>query len=75
MSDHQDPRGPGPVVGMVGAGQLARMTCQAAIALGIRFRLLADTPADSAALVWPDVTIGDYRSREDLLAFAAGWMC
>ncbi len=57
---------------MVGAGQLARMTCQAAIALGIRFRLLADTPSDSAALVWPDVTIGDYRSREDLLAFAAG---
>ncbi|MFI5065297.1 MAG: 5-(carboxyamino)imidazole ribonucleotide synthase [Streptosporangiales bacterium] len=72
MSDHQDPRGSGPVVGMVGAGQLARMTCQAAIALGIRFRLLADTPSDSAALVWPDVTIGDYRSREDLLAFAAG---
>ena len=40
-----------PVVGMVGAGQLARMTCQASIPLGIGFRVLADRPDDSAALV------------------------
>ena len=49
-----------PVVGMVGAGQLARMTCQAAISLGIGFRVLAETPADSAALVCTDVVTGDY---------------
>src|SRR5690348_8096212 len=30
-----------PVVGMVGGGQLARMTAQAAIGLGARFRVLA----------------------------------
>lgn len=57
---------------MVGAGQLARMTQQAAIPLGIGFRLLADTRSDSAALVTPDVVIGDYRTLDDLAAFAAG---
>src|ERR1700691_3506076 len=57
---------------MVGAGQLARMTYQASIPLGIGFRVLADRPDDSAALVCPDVTVGDYRRLDDLLAFAAG---
>jgi 5-(carboxyamino)imidazole ribonucleotide synthase len=55
---------------MVGAGQLARMTHQAAIALGQSLSLLAASPDDGAALVCPDVTIGDYRSWPDLLAFA-----
>ena len=57
---------------MVGAGQLARMTCPAATGLGIGLRLLAETAADSAARVWPDVQLGDYRSLEDLRGFAAG---
>src|SRR5579863_5778134 len=57
---------------MVGAGQLARMTCQAAIPLGVRFRVLADSPADSAAQVCADTTVGDYRSLTDLQVFAAG---
>jgi 5-(carboxyamino)imidazole ribonucleotide synthase len=57
---------------MVGAGQLARMTHQAAIALGQSLRLLADTPSDGAALVAGDVVIGDYRSLPDLQAFAQG---
>jgi phosphoribosylaminoimidazole carboxylase PurK protein len=61
-----------PLVGMVGAGQLARMTCQAAITLGIRFRVLAAAPADSAAQVCADTRIGDYRSLPDLLALARG---
>ncbi len=61
-----------PVVGMVGAGQLARMTAQAAISLGIEFRVLADTPSDSAAQVCPNVVVGDYRSADDVLAFGAG---
>jgi 5-(carboxyamino)imidazole ribonucleotide synthase len=61
-----------PVVGMVGGGQLARMTQQAAIALGIRLRVLVETTADSAALVSPFAVVGDYRSYEDLAAFAAG---
>jgi 5-(carboxyamino)imidazole ribonucleotide synthase len=57
---------------MVGAGQLARMTYQASIPLGVRFRVLADTAADSAARVCPDVQVGDYHNLDDLLAFAAG---
>jgi 5-(carboxyamino)imidazole ribonucleotide synthase len=57
---------------MVGAGQLARMTCQAAISLDVSFRVLADTAADSAAAVCPDSVVGDYRSLADLIAFAAG---
>ena len=61
-----------PVVGMVGAGQLARMTHQAAIPLGQSLRLLADSPDDGAALVAHDVVVGDYRDVEALLAFAAG---
>ena len=61
-----------PVVGMVGAGQLARMTHQAAIALGQSLRVMAESADDGAALVAHDVVVGDYRSLDDLLAFAAG---
>jgi 5-(carboxyamino)imidazole ribonucleotide synthase len=61
-----------PVVGMVGAGQLARMTHQAAIALGQSLRILAASPEDGAALVAADVVVGDHRSLADLRSFAAG---
>ncbi|AQA12278.1 5-(carboxyamino)imidazole ribonucleotide synthase [Streptomyces sp. SID8361] len=61
-----------PVVGMVGGGQLARMTHEAGIPLGIRFKLLSDTPQDSAAQVVSDVVIGDYRDLATLRAFAQG---
>jgi 5-(carboxyamino)imidazole ribonucleotide synthase len=59
-----------PVVGIVGAGQLARMTLQAAVSLDIPMRVLAARPDDGAALVWPDVMIGPPGSREALFAFA-----
>jgi 5-(carboxyamino)imidazole ribonucleotide synthase len=61
----------GPVVGMVGGGQLARMTAQAAIGLGVGFRVLAGSASDSAAQVTAGTQLGDYRSLEDLLGFAA----
>ena len=61
-----------PVVGMVGGGQLARMTHQAAIALGQSLRVLATSPDESAALVAPDIVLGSHTSYEDLAAFAAG---
>lgn len=60
-----------PVVGIVGAGQLARMTYQAAIALGIGVRVLAERPDESAARVCPLMDIGSPDSRADLEAFAA----
>jgi len=60
------------VVGMVGGGQLARMTSPAATGLGIGFRVLADTATDSAAQVVAGTRLGDYRSLADLRDFAAG---
>ncbi len=57
---------------MVGGGQLARMTHEAGIPLGIRFKLLSDTPQESAAQVVGDVVIGDYRDLATLRAFAQG---
>ena len=61
-----------PVVGMVGGGQLARMTAQAAIGLGIEFRVLAGSAADSAAQVCAHTQIGDYLAVGDVLEFGAG---
>jgi 5-(carboxyamino)imidazole ribonucleotide synthase len=57
---------------MVGGGQLARMTHQAGIALGIRFRLLSETADSAAAQVVSDVTVGDVDDLDTLRAFAAG---
>jgi 5-(carboxyamino)imidazole ribonucleotide synthase len=67
-----DPRTGLPVVAMVGGGQLARMTHQAAIALGQSLRVLAASPDESAALVTADVRLGDHRSLADLRGLAAG---
>jgi 5-(carboxyamino)imidazole ribonucleotide synthase len=61
-----------PSAGMVGGGQLARMTSRAAAELGVGFRVLAESADDSAALVWPDIQLGDHRSLDDLRRFAAG---
>jgi 5-(carboxyamino)imidazole ribonucleotide synthase len=59
-----------PVVGMVGGGQLARMTHQAAIALGQSLHVLAVSPDDGAALVAADVMIGTHTDLEALRQFA-----
>ncbi len=60
-----------PVVGMVGAGQLARMAVQAAADLGVGFRVLARSATDSAAQVAAGTVVGDHRSLDDLRDFAA----
>ncbi len=59
-----------PVVGVVGGGQLARMTQPAAIALGVQLAVLTGRPDDAAAQVVPSTTIGDEKSLDDLRAFA-----
>ena len=63
-----------PVLGMVGGGYRTRLTAQAAISLGIGFRVLADAADDSAAQVAPGLgsVAGDSRSTGEVLAFAAG---
>ncbi len=58
-----------PTVGIVGAGQLARMCVGPATELGVRLRVLAETPDDPAAQVVPDTTVGDYRDLATLRAF------
>ena len=57
---------------MVGGGQLARMTHQAAIALGQTLRVLAAAADEPAAQVTPDVVIGSHTDLEDLRRVAAG---
>ncbi len=60
-----------PAVGMVGGGQLARMTAAAAVGLGATFRVLAESPTESAALVSHNVAIGSHSSLPDMSSFAA----
>ncbi|HEX6870039.1 MAG TPA: 5-(carboxyamino)imidazole ribonucleotide synthase, partial [Micromonosporaceae bacterium] len=61
-----------PVVGMVGGGQLARMTHQAAIALGQSLRVLATSADDGAALVAADTMVGHHADLDALRRFAKG---
>jgi 5-(carboxyamino)imidazole ribonucleotide synthase len=57
---------------MVGGGQLARMTHQAAIALGQTLRVLATAPDEPAAQVTPDVVIGSHTDIDALRRVSAG---
>src|SRR3954463_14150158 len=56
---------------MVGGGQLARMTQESAIALGIQLRVLAEGPTVSAAQAVADAPVGDYKDAETVRRFAA----
>jgi 5-(carboxyamino)imidazole ribonucleotide synthase len=57
---------------MVGGGQLARMTHQAAIALGQTLRVLAVSADEPAAQVTPDVVLGAHTDIDALRKVAAG---
>ncbi|MDF0529017.1 5-(carboxyamino)imidazole ribonucleotide synthase [Tsukamurella sp. 8F] len=61
-----------PRVTMIGGGQLARMTHQAAIELGQSLRVLAASPEDPAAQVCADVVLGSHDSLDDLRRAADG---
>jgi 5-(carboxyamino)imidazole ribonucleotide synthase len=61
-----------PTPGMVGGGQLARMTHQAAIGLGLSLRVLAAEPSDAAAFVAADVELGAPDDLSALRRFAKG---
>jgi 5-(carboxyamino)imidazole ribonucleotide synthase len=64
------PPGGFPVVGVVGGGQLARMTQPTAIALGVRLRVLAESATAAAAQVVPDAPVGDHRDAAAVTSFA-----
>ena len=61
-----------PRVGMVGGGQLSRMTAAPAAALGVGFRVLALDPRESAAQVASDVVLGRHDDLESLQRLAEG---
>jgi 5-(carboxyamino)imidazole ribonucleotide synthase len=61
-----------PVVAMVGAGQLARMTHQAAIALGVELRVLATREDEPAVTAGARPVIGSPDRLEDLRRLVAG---
>lgn len=58
-----------PKVGVIGAGQLARMMAIPANDLGIELTVFAASPEDSAAQVL-SYTVGDYTNVAQVLAFA-----
>ena len=55
---------------MIGGSRLTRMTHPAAIALGIRLRVLAESPTASAAQVVPEASVGDHWDLPAVTAFA-----
>ncbi len=57
---------------MIGGGQLAQMTHQAAIALGQTLRVLAVDAGDPAAQVSPDVVLGSHTDLDTLRRVADG---
>ena len=60
-----------PRVGVIGAGQLARMMAVPANDLGIDFKVFAAIPNDSAAQV-SHFVLGDYTNVDSVLEFAKG---
>lgn len=58
-----------PKVGVIGAGQLARMMIGPATDLGVDINVFAASSDDSAALI-SSFMVGDYKNIEDLMAFA-----
>ncbi len=61
-----------PRVGMIGGGQLARMSQEAALALGIGLRVLAGGPGEAAARGGGDIRWGAHDDTAAVLEFAAG---
>ncbi|CAN5613187.1 5-(carboxyamino)imidazole ribonucleotide synthase [soil metagenome] len=62
---------PAPTLGILGGGQLGRMTALAAIPLGVRVRFLVPQPSDPIA-DFGDVTIADWTDAAVLARFAEG---
>lgn len=59
-------------VAMVGAGQLARMTHQAAVSLGLELRVLAVSESDPAVDAGADYLLGSFEDIADVRALANG---
>ena len=55
-----------PRVGILGAGQMARMLIEAATRLNIEIKLLSKSSEESAALIANNVMVGDINNYSDL---------
>ena len=69
MTEHQIP--PGTTLGMLGGGQLGRMTALAAARLGYRTHVFTPEPDSPCAQVCAETTVADFTDRAALDAFAA----
>jgi len=59
-------------LGIIGGGQLARMTAIAALPLGVDVVVLEKNPHSPAARLSPDSVVGDWSDAETLEKFAEG---
>jgi 5-(carboxyamino)imidazole ribonucleotide synthase len=57
-------------MGIIGGGQLARMTAMAALPLGVEVIVLEKNPHSPAARLSPDSMVGDWSDAETLKKFA-----
>ncbi len=62
---------PGAVIGIIGGGQLGRMSAMAAARLGFRTHIFSPEAACPAAAVSAGLTVGAYDDQEALRAFAS----
>jgi len=62
---------PNATIGIVGGGQLGRMSALAAARLGYRCHILTPEPDSPAALVSAGVTLAEYEDQAALRSFAA----
>jgi 5-(carboxyamino)imidazole ribonucleotide synthase len=65
------PLPPGSTIGIVGGGQLGRMSAMAAARLGYRCHIFSPEPDSPASQVAHAATIGNYDDEDALRAFAA----
>jgi len=59
-----------PTIGILGAGQMARMLIEAATRLNIEIKLLSKSSEESAVLIANNVIVGDINNYSDLSVFA-----
>lgn len=73
-STTQAPVAPGgfPVVGIIGAGQLARMCAGPAAELALTLSVFAESDDAAAALVVPHAPVGDYTDPDEVREWARG---
>lgn len=69
MITHSQNR-PGPVLGILGGGQLALMLSHASAALGITTKLLVQKPADALPGLAGEVIVGNWNDPDTVLTFA-----